>query len=247
MFSRFEDATSVRGAAMLALGSGLSLAATYGEGIAQPTFFDLYGFFPGSFAGNPALRPERSRGGEASLRFRRGGVAAALTYFRQRLQGEIVDVFAFPLSTTVNATGTSRRAGVEAEFDLRFSPAFSLSAHYAYLDAAEPSASGPLREQRRPRHSGSAALDGARGRLSYGAAIAFTGAHVDTDFERFPAERVRLGSYWLASARIAYLLRTSTEVHLRMANAFDANYQDVHGYRTDGRSIHAGIRLALAR
>ena len=31
---------------------------SYGEGIAQPTFFDLYGFFPGFFVGNPILKPE---------------------------------------------------------------------------------------------------------------------------------------------------------------------------------------------
>ena len=247
MFSRFKDATTVRGSATLALGGGFSVAATYGEGIAQPSFFDLYGFFPGSFAGNPSLRPEESRGGEASLRFRRGTVAAALTYYRQRLRNEIVDVFAFPLSTTVNATGTSRREGAEVEFDYQPSPAVHLSAHYAFLDASEPSAAGPLREQRRPRHSGSVALDGTRGRLSYGAAMTFTGAHLDTDFDLFPAERVRLDAYWLASARIAYRLRKATEVHLRIANAFDADYQDVLKYRTEGRSIHAGIRLDLAR
>ena len=70
VFSRFKDATTVRGSALLGLGGGVSLAATYGQGIAQPTFFDLFGFFPGSFAGNPSLRPETSRGGEVSLRYR---------------------------------------------------------------------------------------------------------------------------------------------------------------------------------
>ena len=33
------------------LGGGFSLAGSYAEGIAQPTFFDLYGFFPGQFRG----------------------------------------------------------------------------------------------------------------------------------------------------------------------------------------------------
>ena len=30
-----------------------SISANYGEGIAQPTFFDLYGFFPGSLSAIP--------------------------------------------------------------------------------------------------------------------------------------------------------------------------------------------------
>ena len=248
-FSRFKDATTVRGSALLALGGGLSIAATYGQGIAQPTFFDLYGFFPGSFAGNPDLRPETSRGGEVALHYRRGPLSGALTYYRQRLRHEIVDVFAFPLSTTVNAAGVSRRQGIEAELDYAPSQAMRLSATYAYLDAVEPRGPGGalLKEQRRPKHSGSVALDGHKGRLSYGAAIAYTGAHGDTNFDVFPAERLTLSSYWLASARIAYRVTETAELHLRVANAFDDRYQDVFGYRTEGRSVHAGIRLALGR
>ena len=53
-FNRFKDATSVRASLLGKLGGGFSLAGAYAEGIAQPTFFDLYGFFPGNFVGNPA-------------------------------------------------------------------------------------------------------------------------------------------------------------------------------------------------
>ena len=248
-FSKFKDATTVRGSALLKLGGGVSFAATYGQGIAQPTFFDLFGFFPGSFAGNPALRPETSRGGELSLRYRRGPVGAALTYYRQRLRHEIIDVFAFPLSTTINAEGKSRRQGVEIEADYNPSDAVRLSATYAFLDASEPRgpAGSQVKEQRRPKHSGSIALDGSRGRLSYGAAVAYTGAHLDTNFDVFPSQRVRLAAYWLASARIAYRVADPVELHLRAANAFDDDYQDVVGYRTAGRSVHGGIRFALGR
>ena len=248
-FSSFKDATTVRGSVLLALEGGFSIAATYGQGIAQPTFFDLYGFFPGSFAGNPELRPETSRGGEVALRYRSGPLSGALTYYRQRLRHEIVDVFAFPLSTTVNAAGVSRRQGIEAEVDYAPSQAMRLSATYAYLDAHEPRGPGGalIKEQRRPKHSGSVALDGHKGRLSYGAAIAYTGAHGDTNFDVFPAERLTLSSYWLASARIAYRVTETAELHLRVANAFDDRYQDVFGYRTEGRSVHAGVRLSLGR
>src|SRR5206468_7921925 len=61
-FSTFRDATTLRGSLLAHLGGGFSVAGSYGEGIAQPTFFDLYGGFPGLFAGNPALKPETSRG-----------------------------------------------------------------------------------------------------------------------------------------------------------------------------------------
>jgi vitamin B12 transporter len=90
-------------------------------------------------------------------------------------------------------------------------------------------------------------LDGTQGRLTYGAAVAYTGAHLDTNFDTFPSQRVRLDAYWLASARIAYRVADPVELHLRVANAFDDRYQDVLGYRTEGRSVHAGIRIAVGR
>src|SRR3954453_2348766 len=109
IFSRFKDAMSVRASVQVPLGGGLSLAGSYAEGIAQPTFFDLYGFSPGSFVGNPNLKPESSRGFEASLRYRRGSVSASLTGYRQRLHDEIVDTFdpVTFLSSTINRDGTS--------------------------------------------------------------------------------------------------------------------------------------------
>jgi vitamin B12 transporter len=101
-----------------------------------------------------------------------------------------------------------------------------------------------LREVRRPRHSGSVAADGESGRVSYGLSIAYTGARRDTDFDSFPARPVRLGAYWLAGARVAYRVTNRVELFARAANAFDARYQDAFGYRTEGRSIYAGIRFA---
>ncbi|WP_310468292.1 TonB-dependent receptor domain-containing protein [Sphingomonas sp.] len=244
-FNRFKDATSLRASLLGELGGGWSLAASYGEGIAQPTFFDLFGFFPGSFLGNPSLQPESSRGVEAALRYRKGELHGALTWYRQRLTDEIIDTFDAPSGrfTTANRPGKSRRSGVEAELGYAFKP-FRLTAYYAYLDASEP---GDVRETRRPKHSGSVALDGAGGRLTYGASLAYTGARTDRDFDFFPAPTVRLGAYWLASGRLAYALTERAELFARVANAFDERYQEVFGYRTEGRSAHVGIRLAARR
>ena len=247
IFSRFKDATSFRASVKTNIASSFAIAANYGEGIAQPTFFDLYGFFPGSFVGNAGLRPESSRGGDISLRYSGTPLGGSVTYFRQRLKDEIATVFLPDFtSTAVNANGKSKRQGMELEMYYRPFDAFRLTATYAWLDASEPDvAGGQVREPRRPRHSGSIAVDGSRGRLTYGAAIAYTGERSDTNFDVFPAAVVRFDPYWLASARLAYRLTDQLEAHLRVANAFDDRYQDVVGYRTEGRTIHAGLRLAL--
>ena len=250
-FGSFEDATTLRASLLADLGSGFSLAGSYGEGIAQPTFFDLYGFFPGNFVGNPALKPERSRGIEASLRFRRDRFEASITGYRQRLNDEIVDVFdpATFLSSTANRTSNSRRSGVEAEAGWSLGDALRLTAHYAYLDASEPSPIGERqqRELRRPRRSGAVAADGALGRLSYGVSLAYTGGRSDTDFDTFPARVVRLAPYWLAGARLAYAVRPGVELFARASNALDEDYQDVFANRTEKRTVYAGIRLARSR
>lgn len=244
-FNRFRDATSLRASLLGRLGGGWSLAASYAEGIAQPTFFDLYGFSPDFFIGNPSLKPESSRGIEASLRYRGDRFSGSLTWYRQRLKDEIVERFdLFPV-TVENRAGKSRRNGTEGEITWSLGDALRLTANYAWLDATELDAAGTerLRERRRPRHSGALAVDGAKGALSYGASLAYVGAHLDQR-DSFPFDIVRLDSYWLAGARLGYAVGHGAELFARVSNLFDSRYQDVVGYRTEGRGIHAGIRLA---
>ena len=247
IFSEFKDATTFRAALRADLGQGFALAGSYGEGIAQPSFFDLFGFFPPTFVGNPDLKPEFSRGGEVSLRYSADSFGGSVTYFRQRLKDEITTVFLPDFSsTTVNADGKSKRQGIELEAYYHHSDALRLSVNYAWLDASEPDFSdAQLKEQRRPKHSGSVAVDGTSARFSYGVAIAYPGERTDTNFDVIPSFLVNLDSYWLASARVAYRIADPVEIHVRVANAFDDDYQDVVGYRTEGRSIHAGIRFAI--
>ena len=67
-------------------------------------------FLPGSFVGNPSLKPESSRGFEASLRYRgERSVEASLTGYRQRLHDEIVaDRPTSPARSTATAPASAR-------------------------------------------------------------------------------------------------------------------------------------------
>jgi vitamin B12 transporter len=246
MFNRFRDATSLRASGLANLGGGFALTGAYAEGISQPTFFDLYGFFPGNFVGNPSLKPESSRGFEASIRYRRGPLSASLTAYQQRLHDEIVDVTdpATFLQTTVNRTDVSHRTGIEAEGGWQVADKLRLRANYAFLHATEPDSKSERQspELRRPKHSGSIAADGSVGRWTYGAAASYVGAHLDRS-DNFPFGIVHLRSYWLAGARIAYALRPGIELYARGSNLFDAHYEDSAGYRTEGLGLFAGVRL----
>ena len=247
LFNRFKDATSLRASALAKIGGGFALTGSYSQGISQPTFFDLYGFFPGNFVGNSALKPESSRGFEASVRYRRGAFDATLTGYRQRLRDEIVDV-SDPLTflqTTVNRADVSHRSGIEAEAGWRVADKLRLSANYAFLHATEPDAitERQLPELRRPKHSGSLAADGSIGRWTYGASLAYVGSHLDRS-DNFPFEIARLRSYWLAGARIAYEVRSGVELYARGSNLLGAHYEDSVGYHTEGFGLFAGLRLA---
>jgi vitamin B12 transporter len=247
MFNRFKDATSLRASLLAEVGGGFSLAGSYGEGIAQPTFFDLYGFFPNNFAGNPTLKPESSRGFELSLRYRKGPVEAALAAYRQRLHDEIIDVFdgATGLFSTANSTRISHRSGLEASLGWQVGQQLRLSVNYAYLRATQPDDASltQVHELRRPKHSGSVAFDGKFGRFTYGGSVAYVGSHLDQR-DTFPFDRVTLGSYWLAGARLAYAIRPGVEVFGRISNALGQHYQDVFGYRTEPRAVYAGLKFS---
>jgi vitamin B12 transporter len=248
-FSAFRDATALRASILVRPTRGLTLHGAYGEGIAQPTFYDLYGFFPGSFTGNPDLTPERSRGWEAGAGWRSARLSLDATWFSARLKDEIVDTFdpVTFLSGTANATGTSRRRGLEISASYRSGGGLNIALNYTWLDASEQSLSGGARlpEVRRPRHSANLAAYGQSGRLRWGASLAYVGARRDTDFDRFPAATVTLHDYLLASANLAWRLAPQLELFARTENAFDADYQDVVGYHTPGRTIYAGLRVAF--
>jgi vitamin B12 transporter len=249
-FSDFPDTTTVKAGIVVEPVRRVQLLGGYGEGIAQPTFYDLYGFFPGSFSGNPALRAERSEGWNAGVRLGPWRRATFSTeYFEARLRDEIVDVFdpATFQSTTANASGTSRRKGIQAllEISARLGWIQRLFATYTYLDAEERQVAGTLavREIRRPRHSAGLGAQGEVGKVSWGATLAYVGARRDTDFESFPPKTVRLGDYVLGSLQLGWRFAKGMEMFVRAENAFDSRYQDVLGYRTQGRTVHAGLRL----
>ena len=249
-FSAFKDATTFRATALFRPSSEWRCHAAYGEGIAQPTFFDLFGFFPGSFEGNPALRTESSKGYELGIRWRRGEAGLGVTGFSNRLSDEIIGTFdpeTF-IASTANVAGKSRRRGIEIDGEYRIG-AVRLAANYTFLDASERQAPGEaaVREVRRPKHSANLLASGSIGRFDYGGSLAYVGKRRDTDFDAFPAEVVTLDDYLLASLKVGYRFMPSLEAYARVENAFDANYQDVVGYNTAGRTVYAGLRLRLAR
>ncbi|MDT9597678.1 TonB-dependent receptor plug domain-containing protein [Sphingosinicella rhizophila] len=246
-FSASPGATTLRAALLVRPTSQWTVHVAYGEGVAQPTFYDLYGFFPGSFIGNPDLVSESARGWEAGVRWRGSQASLGVSAFTNHLRNEIVDTFDSTtfLSSTANVDGKSRRRGIEFDAQYRLAGIGDLAVNYTYLDADDRQAVGgvQLREVRRPRHSGNVALTGSWGAFDWGASLAYVGKRADTDFDLFPARRIILDDYVLASLKLGYKLTREIEAYARVENAFDDKYRDVVGYSTAGRTIYAGLRF----
>ncbi|WP_193743289.1 TonB-dependent receptor [Sandarakinorhabdus sp. AAP62] len=243
---RFADATTVRFDAVAPIGD-FRLHAAFGTGIADPTFFDQFGFFPGSFRGNPNLVPERSRSFEAGIGWASGSTSLDVTLFDANLTNEIIGTFdniTF-IAGVANATGRSTRRGVEVAGRAELAKGLGLTANYTYLDANQQQTAGTamVREVRRPRHSGSIALNYSSRDFDLSAAAAITGARGDTDFARFVP--VTLPAYTIVTLAGAWHLTPRIDLTARIENALDATQVDVFAYRGPGITVHGGIRFRL--
>jgi vitamin B12 transporter len=246
--SGFADATTWRLAGSAVLGAGFRVHASGGRGITNPTFTEQFGFFPGSFKGNPLLLPEKSIGFDAGVEWRSAWLRIDATWFTARLKNEINTAFDFAtfIASPINESGVSKRDGVEVSLDAR-QGAFTVMSFYSYLKASEQRTATAVRsdEIRRPKHQGAITLLWDGGDVSAAASFSYTGARLDDDFRSFPAVRLTLSAYTLATISGQYKLSQSLTAYARLENAFDSRYTDVFGYRTAGIGAYAGLKLRL--
>ena len=247
---RFANLTTWRVTATQALPRRLRLHGSWGEGSANPTFFELFGFIPDSFAGNPGLKPEYSKGWDVGM----GGSHVDdrhrwdLTYFRSRLHDEIITAFGPApnyLSRPENLVGASMRTGWELSADADVSQQLSLSAHFTWLDSTD--ANGQ-REVRRPGQSGAVnahlAFAGGRGKASL--AWVYNGRMQDNEFiYATPATRAEIKAVSLVNVGMSFALSDTATVFLRGHNLLDKEYEQVLGYRAPGITGSMGVIVSL--
>lgn len=245
----FADATTWRTtAAVLVPDPGLRLHASYGTGVTGPSFWEMFGSDP-DFQGNPALRPERSRGWDFGVELPlfdgRGSVDA--TWFRATLEDEIVQSFVQRggvfVGTLGNAAGRSARRGIEVSAEGRPAPGLSVRGGYSWTHSEDGAS---VREIRRPRHL--ASLGGAYefldGRAAVELGVDWNGGQTDTRFSSAGAETVKLAPYTLVRVAGSWRLSDRLELYGRIENALDQEYEEVFSYRSPGIGIWFGLRVA---
>ncbi len=243
--NRFKNADTWRGQASYMLESGLRFRAATGTGLAAPTNFELFGFDPTSFVGNPNLKPETSRGWEAGVDYYDPNkrFSVGLTYFNSRLKDEIFTAF-LPgfLSSPQNRTTESIENGVEATLAARFGEHVEAFAAWTHLTAEE---GGGLPEVRRPNETGSLNLTW-RGEMATATlTVRYTGDFRDFDFTNpfaFPSPRRVMPAYTLTDLTVNHALGMDAEVFVRIENLFDEDYQEQYTAQSPGRTAAVGLR-----
>lgn len=244
--SRFADETTFRVGGGYDLSTGSRIRASYGSGIKNPGFFELFGYFDGQFIGNAELKPEKSEGWEVGLdqQLLGGAVQLSATWFDNELKDEIYTTYPAPdyVATPANRDSVSRRKGLELSGKAKLASNITLDLAYTWLDAEEDG----VEEVRRPGNIASAVLGWAAPDDAASATLILrhNGATDDlafTDPSYIPVIE-RLDAYTLVNLAGEGRLNDRLRLFGRVENLFDEHYEQVFSFVSPGRQIVAGIR-----
>lgn len=247
---QFEDFTTWSLGASWRLSNGTTrLHASAGTGVQNPTLTEQFGYFPGSWVGNPDLEPEQSRGWDVGVEqaFYNGMGLVDVTYFEDVLTNEISSTFD-PVtyeSTPYNMDGDSDRRGVEVAASLDLPMGLFVQLDYTWLDADDSEGD---QEVRRPEHEiglhATYALPDDRTRL--GVDVRHVRGVVDFDYTAANlGERVGLDDYTVVDLTADYAINERLTLTARISNLTDEDYEETYGYATQGRAAYVGFRAAF--
>ncbi len=250
--SDFENITSWRAGASYKLSDSARVFMSGSKGQKAPTFLERFGYFAGSFQGNPDLKPEQSTGYEIGIEQTVGTLVMSAAYFNTDLTNEIDGFYFDPATfnfTAINKEGDSKRQGVELSLEGEINDTLSFSSNYTYIDSTEDDGTGvQIQEVRRPKHMASLSLYAELSeRLNISASLSHTSKAIDLFWPplAWESERVELKAYTLMRIAGDFRINDTVSLYGRVENAFNQNYENVFGFATPGRSAYFGLRLAL--
>lgn len=231
--SRFGTHWTFGANGSVALVDGWRLRGSIGEGFKAPTLYQLFG----SFVGNPALAPEKSRSYEAGIEKgnRNAGLHFAATWFLRNTRNLIDLDSSFQYQNVAQA----RAQGFEVELGAQVSERFHAQAAYTYLNARDRTLGRDL--ARRPRNAVTLSADWQTplGGLGLGGDLRFASKAVEYDFLGTPST---LDSHVVVTVRASVPVTERIEMFGRVENIGDEHYELASGFNTLGRSAYVGAR-----
>ncbi len=249
----FGSRTTFGANAALALRTGTTVRASYGEGFKAPTLYQLFSDY-----GNGFLAPETARNFDVGVEqaFLGNRARVGVTYFNRRTRNQIDFRDCSPAELeTPNSICANRPFGVydnvaraEAdgvEFTLALLPvdALKLTANYSYIDTENRSLGDNFGNDlaRRPRQTASVDADY---RFAFGLSFGGTVTMVGDSFDE-ASNTTRLDGYALAGVRAELPIGERFAVYGRVDNLTDSRYETIAGYGNYGRAAYGGVRLRL--
>ncbi len=241
-YDSFGEATTGRGSfAWQVMPDQVKLRASYGTSFRSPSFLDLYGE-SSFYQGNPDLEPEEGEGWDVGIDtyFASGRGEASLTYFDNSYDNLIIFDFGVFPGTTANVE-QARTYGVEASTSWVVGTGTEVRASYTYLEAKNESNDSRL--LRRPRHSGSLDLWHDFGEFDIGFGLGFVADRLDVNAETFAT--IDAEDYAVARIYGSWQVNANLRLRARVENAFDTDYEQVHGFPQPGIGAFGGIEWSF--
>jgi outer membrane cobalamin receptor len=229
--------------------------ASYGLGIKEPSFLQSFSADP-CFAGNPNLRPERSRTVHAGVdqQIAGGGMRLGIDAFSNRYT-DIVSFAAGPVSPACPYgtgfffnTDAARAYGASVTFEAAPTRRLRFDGNYTYdasrvlraPNAFDPTLAPGNRLFLRPLNSANFIANASLGRMNWNLASYYVGRRTDSDFLGLGLTSV--ASYLRVDLATSLRLGHGLESFVRVENLLNRRYQIALGYPTLRIGYRAGMK-----
>ena len=239
--STFGDKFTPRGAVTFRLPKETNFRLSLARGIKEPALIENFAN-ESFFVGNPALKPEKTDSFEAGL-FRDWfgkRVHTEVSYFRNRFTDRIEFDFSQNPATWENIDRSWAR-GVELAGSAKVWRFVNVRANYTKLYTRNVTDLTDPELVRRPRNAGTVSLELTPRRWTLLAGARFVGERPEDDFVFFAINRNQ--GYEDVYMSGSFQVTRHVELHVRVDNALNEQYQEVLGYPALSRNAIGGVKL----
>jgi vitamin B12 transporter len=229
--------------------TGTRLKASYGEGIKNPTFLDLFFDSPPFFFANPDLKPEESKAWDVGLEqsLLDGQLTVGAAYFHTDYEELIASVETGPGVFSLENLDDAESKGFEVEATAQLPCHFALRGAYTFTETEDDEGSDLVRV---PKHLISLNLNYSHERwmvnldatyASRRSDINFVFIDDDGDFENDITDD-DADSYVVLNLAAEYQLNDNIWITGSVENLLDDEYEQVLGFENPGINFLAGVR-----
>ena len=233
----------------LLMETGTRLKASYGEGIKNPTFLDLFFSSPPFFFANPDLKPEESKAWDVGLEqtLLDGKLTVGATYFHTDYEELIASVQTTPGVYSLDNLSDAESKGFEVEASAQLPCHLTLRGAYTFTETEDDEGSDLVRV---PKHLISLNLNYSHERWMVNLDAMYASRRSDINFVYIDNDGDFVNditdddadSYVVLNLAAEYQLNNNIWIVGSIENLLDDEYEQVLGFENPGINFLAGVR-----